>query len=136
MEGKMRTSKARIAGSDDALYRTVDGGAALSDLAVRSTRYLTVVLAAVLLAAMTLVISPSSPARADTTFASGQVFASTGFSTVNVYDGNSGSHLSSLVDSTPQLVPQLDGTMGPSFTTGSVFDSNNNFYVTDDSNNS
>jgi hypothetical protein len=80
-------------------------------------------MATLLLAAVTLVFTPSSPARADTVFASGQVFASVGFSTVNVYDGNSGAPVGS---------PLVD-TTGEQYTTGSAFDSNNNFYVADDS---
>ncbi|HEX3333173.1 MAG TPA: Ig-like domain repeat protein [Acidimicrobiales bacterium] len=64
---------------------------------------------------------PVSPARGDTVFQSGQVFASVGFSTVNVYDANSGNTLTSLADST-----------GEPYTAGSAFDSNGNFYVTDD----
>jgi hypothetical protein len=84
------------------------------------------------LAAVTLVMTPGGSARADTTFAAGQVFASVGFSNVNVYDGSSGSLLPPpLTDSTPAL--DINGF--PTFTTGSVFDSNNNFYVADDSNN-
>src|SRR5580704_13275446 len=123
----MRTSKARGADrSEAALYRTVDGGAALSDLAARGARYIAVVLATMVLAAVTLVMTPGGSARADTTFAAGQVFASVGFSNVNVYDGSSGSLLPPpLTDSTPAL--DINGF--PTFTTGSVFDSNNNFYV-------
>ncbi len=79
-----------------------------------------VVLATLLLAAVTLVMTPGESAHASTTFASGQVFASVGSSTVNVYD-TSGNHVSTLVDSTNEL-----------YTAGSVFDSNNNFYVADD----
>jgi hypothetical protein len=112
------------------LYRTVDGGAALSDLAARGTRYLALVLATLLLAAVTLVFTPGSPARADTVFASGQVFASVGFSTVGVYDGSSGAQVGQpLVDSTAPV----DSLGNVQFNTGSAFDSNNNLYVADDS---
>jgi hypothetical protein len=82
---------------------------------------LTAVLAILLVAAAGIVFTPGGAARADTVFQSGQVFASVGFSTVNVYDGSSGNHLTSLVDST-----------GEPYTTGSAFDSSGNFYVTDD----
>jgi hypothetical protein len=127
----MRTSKARGTDrSEAALYRTVDGGAALSDLAARGAHYLAVVLATLLLAAVTLVFTPGSPARADTVFASGQVFASVGFSTVNVYDGTSGAQVGTpLVDSTPPV----DSMGNIQYNTGSAFDSNNNLYVADDS---
>ena len=63
-------------------------------------RYIAVVLATMVLAAVTLVMTPGGAARADTTFAAGQVFASVGFSNVNVLDGNSGSPLTTLTDST------------------------------------
>ena len=96
-------------------------------------RLLTAMVITFLFAAAALVVSPAAKAGASTTFASDQVFASVGYSTVNVYDGSSGSPLPPpLVDSTPQL----DVNGFPTFTTGSVFDSHNNFYVTDDSNNS
>ncbi len=100
---------------------------------VMGRRVLTAMLITFLFAAAALVVSPAAKAGASSTFASGQVFASVGFSTVNVYDGSSGSLLPPpLVDSTPQL----DSNGFPTFTTGSVFDSHNNFYVTDDSNGS
>jgi hypothetical protein len=79
------------------------------------------VLATFLLAAVAIVFTPSGAARADTVFQSGQVFASTGFSTVGVYDAASGNQITSLTDDT-----------GEPFTTGSVFDSSGNFYVADD----
>ena len=133
LEGTMRTSKAgETERSDASLYRTVDGGAALGDFTARSARYVAVVLATLLLAAVTLVMTPGGSARASTTFAYDQVFAGVGFSTVNVYDGSSGTLVPPpLVDSTPQL----DSNGFPTFTTGGVFDSHNNFYVADDSNN-
>jgi hypothetical protein len=100
--------------------RTVDSGAALGDLAARSARYVAVVLATMMLAAVTLVISPGNAARASTAFQSGEVFASQGSSTVHVYD-TSGNPVSTLVDGSNEL-----------YTAGSVFDSNNNLYVADD----
>jgi hypothetical protein len=103
------------------LYTAVDGGAALSDLAARAARYLTVVLATLILAAVTLVVAPGGTARADTVFASGQVFASVGNSTVNVYDQSGGAPLDTLQDSTNEL-----------YTAGTAFDSHNNLYVADD----
>ncbi len=80
-----------------------------------------IVAACLLVAAAGIVLAPSGPARADTVFQSGQVFASVGFSTVNVYDPASGNQVTSLVDST-----------GEPYTAGSAFDSSGNFYVTDD----
>lgn len=110
---------------------TDDGVTALRTRIVMGRRMLTAMVIAVLFMGAALVVTPAAKAGASTTFAADQVFASVGFSTVNVYDGGSGSLLSSLVDSTPQL----DVNGFPTFTTGSVFDSKNNFYVTDDSNN-
>ena len=63
----------------------------------------------------------SAPAHADGVFASGQVFASVGSSTVNVYDPTSGDQVNTLNDGT-----------GETFTAGSAFDAQGNFYVTDD----
>jgi hypothetical protein len=104
--------------------------AALSDLAARGARYIAVVLATLLLAAVTLVFTPGSPARADTVFASDQVFASVGYSTVGVYDGTTGAQVGQpLVDST---LP-VDSLGNIQYNTGTAFDSNNNLYVADDS---
>jgi hypothetical protein len=88
-------------------------------------RRMSLALAAVLvLACVGIVFGSSKPAGADTPiFASGQVFASVGNSTVNVYDPTSG-----------DLVTTLnDGTNEP-YTAGSAFDADGNFYVTDDIN--
>jgi hypothetical protein len=69
-------------------------------------------------------ISPAEKAGADgTVFQSGQVFASVGFSQVNVYDASSGNLLSTLTDDTNEP-----------YTTGSAFDASGNFYVADDYN--
>ena len=54
-------------------------------------------------------------------FQSGQIFASVGNSSVNVYDPSSGNLLNTLTDDTNQ-----------DFTVGSAFDANGNFYVADD----
>jgi hypothetical protein len=129
----MNTPKAlQTGGWDIATGKADESSAALRTPVVMGRRILTAMVITFLFAAGALVVSPAAKAGASTTFASGQVFASVGFSTVNVYDGSSGSLLPpSLVDSTPQL----DSNGFPTFTTGSVFDSSNNFYVTDDSNN-
>ena len=74
-----------------------------------------------LLGAVGTLISPGKPASAATVFQSGQVFASVGNSTVNVYDPTSGDQVTSL----------NDGLNEP-YTAGSVFDASGNFYVADD----
>lgn len=76
-----------------------------------------------MLGSLGILLSPSRPAGADTVFQSGQVFASVGFSQVNVYDAASGSQVTSLTDGTNE-----------SYTAGSAFDAKGNFYVTDDIN--
>ena len=53
-------------------------------------------------------------------FQSGQVFASVGFSEVDVYDATSGNQVASLIDNT-----------NDQYTAGSAFDANGNFYVAD-----
>ena len=97
--------------------------AADAGLVLFARRGLSTFLATLILVATVgiVVVGKSSVARADTVFQSGQVFASVGFSTVNVYDQASGGQITSLVDST-----------GEPYTAGSVFDSSGNFYVTDD----
>ena len=71
-----------------------------------------------------VLLGSAKPAGADTTvFQSGQVFASVGSSTVNVYDPTSGNQITTLTDNTNEP-----------FTVGSAFDSSGNFYVTDDIN--
>ena len=80
--------------------------------------------AVLILACVGTLISPAKKAGADTTvFTSGQVFASVGFSKVNVYDPSSGNLINTLTDDTNEP-----------YTTGSAFDANGNFYVTDDLN--
>ena len=87
----------------------------------RATLLVTAVL---LLACVGTLVSPAKKAGADTTvFASEQVFASVGFSTVNVYDPGSGNLINTLTDDTNEP-----------YTTGSAFDASGNFYVTDDLN--
>ena len=53
-----------------------------------------------MLACVGTLISSPTKAGADTVTASGQVFASVGNATINVYDQNSGNLLNSLTDST------------------------------------
>src|ERR1700730_14745761 len=81
-----------------------------------------------LLGAIGLLFSPAKSAGASGTTAttvtqSGQVFASVGNSTVNIYDPSSGNLLNALVDNTREP-----------YTAGSAWDANGNFYVTDDTN--
>ena len=98
--------------------------AAAPDLFSSPWRRVTLLVTLVLLVAcVATLISPAKKAGADTVFSSGQVFASVGFSNVNVYDATSGDLINTLTDDT-----------GEEFTTGSAFDASGNFYVTDDLN--
>jgi hypothetical protein len=76
-----------------------------------------------MLGSIGVLFGTSKPAGAATVFAPGQVFASVGSSTVNVYDPTSGDQVNTL----------NDGTNEP-YTAGSAFDASGNFYVTDDLN--
>ncbi len=119
----MRTSSARtIGGPAAAVHTAAHATVGLRAIVLKGQRNLAVVLATLLLAATGIVFTPGGAAHADTLFLSGQVFASVGFSTVNVYDRGAQDPSSSLVDDTGEL-----------YTTGSAFDANDNFYVTDDS---
>ena len=69
-----------------------------------------------------LLFSPAKRAGAATVFGSGQVFTSVGNSQVNIYDPVSGSYLTTLTDNSG----------GNDYTVGSAFDSQGNYYVTDD----
>src|ERR1700728_708798 len=121
----MRLSIARVSAADghtpgDTFNRSDIG----FDVRGATWRRMAVALAAVLiLGCVGILFGSSSPAGADTVFQSGQVFASVGFSTVNVYDAASGGQVSSLTDDT-----------GEPYTAGSAFDAEGNFYVTDDLN--
>ena len=68
-------------------------------------------------------IRPTSQSAAASTFTSGQVFASVGQSTVNVYDPTSGNQLGSLTDRT-----------GEPYVAGTAWDAQGNLYVADDTN--
>ncbi len=83
-------------------------------------------LAALMLAATVGIVFTTTITRsagAATPFASGQVFASVGNSTVSVYDPASGNLLNSLVDHT-----------GEPYTAGTTFDSKGDLLVADDTN--
>jgi hypothetical protein len=76
------------------------------------------------IACSALALLGSGIAQAGTTqqvFQSGQVFASVGNGTVNVYDPSSGN-----------LVTTLNDGTGEPYTAGGAFDSNGDYYVTDD----
>ncbi len=77
----------------------------------------------VVIAMVGVVLPPSGVAHADgsTVFQSGQVFASVGNSTVNVFDPSSGNVIDSLVDNT-----------GEPYTVGTSFDSKGDLFVADD----
>jgi hypothetical protein len=88
---------------------------------VRVRRNVTAFMAAlILMATVGVVFSAAQPARADTVFASGQVFISTGFGEVDVYDPASGNMINSLIDAT-----------NSQFVAGTAFDANGNIFVAD-----
>ena len=78
------------------------------------------VLATIVVFATIGIVFSTQPARADTTFAKGQVFVSVGFGEVDVYDPASGNQLNALVDST-----------GSQYTAGTAFDANGDLFVAD-----
>ncbi len=86
---------------------------------------MTILLALVLIVgSVGVLLGSAKPAGADTTvFQSGQVFASVGNSTVNVYDPSSGNLLDSLVDNTNEP-----------YTVGTAFNSQGDLFVADDLN--
>ena len=86
---------------------------------------MTILLALVLIVgSVGVLLGSAKPAAADTTvFAPGQVFASVGNSTVNVYDPTSGNLLDSLVDNTNEP-----------YTVGTAFNSQGDLFVADDLN--
>ncbi len=89
----------------------------------KAARRMSLTLAVVLvLGCVGLLFSPAKSAGADTVFASGQVFASVGNSTVNVYDPSTGA----------LIPPPLVDNTNEAYTAGSAFDANGNLYVTDD----
>ncbi len=81
--------------------------------------------ALIVFATVGVVVIARAPQRAgaDTVFASGQVFASVGNSTVNVYDPSSGNVLDTLVDNTDEP-----------YTVGTAFNAQGDLFVTDDVN--
>ncbi len=97
-------------------------GSASGGLLMATRRYASALLATLVLLGTigAVFVTTAKPARADTVFQSGQVFASVGFSEVDVYDATSGNQISSLIDNT-----------NDQYTAGSAFDANGNFYVAD-----
>lgn len=81
-----------------------------------------IVLATIVVFATIGFVLNTQQARADTTFATGQVFVSVGFGEVDVYDPASGNQLSALVDST-----------NSQYTAGTAFDANGDLFVADGS---
>ncbi len=87
----------------------------------RIRRRLIVALAvALMLGSAGLLFGPAKPAGASTVFASGQVFASVGSASVNVYDPSTANQVNTLTDST-----------GSVLTGGSAFDAKGDLYVAD-----
>ena len=122
----MRLSMARVA-ADNGTTPSDTGNPDDRGFGVRTAAWRRMALAlaaALILGCVGILFGTPNSAGADTTvFQSGQVFASVGFSTVNVYDGSSGNQITSLTDDT-----------GEPYTAGSAFDAEGNFYVTDDIN--
>ena len=115
----MRLSMAPTSVSDHGQSREDAGHVLLGGIGRRLTLLVTLVL---VLGCIGTLISPAKKAGADTTvYQSGQVFASVGFSQVNIYDPGSGNLINTLTDDTQET-----------YTAGSAFDSSGNFYVTDD----
>ncbi len=123
----MRLSETRLLGGGRvASTREIDAGAADGVILARrgkTVELMSLTLAVVLvLGCVGLLFSPAKSAGADTVFASGQVFASVGNSTVNVYDPSTGA----------LIPPPLVDNTNEAYTAGSAFDANGNLYVTDD----
>jgi hypothetical protein len=115
----MRLSMAPASVSGHSQNGEVAGHELLGGIGRRLTLLVTLVL---VLGCIGTLISPAKKAGADTTvYQSGQVFASVGFSQVNIYDPGSGDLINTLTDDTNET-----------YTAGSAFDSSGNFYVTDD----
>ena len=88
---------------------------------VSTRRHVAVLMATLILLSTVGVVLASGVARASTTFATGEVFASVGNASVETFNPSSGTSQGTLVDST-----------GDQFTVGSAFDANGNYYVADD----
>ena len=121
----MRLSIARVSaadgsGSSDSVNRDGIG----FDVRGATWRRMALALAAILiLGCVGILFGSPRPAGADTVFQSGQVFASVGFSTVNVYDAASAGQVSTLTDDTNEP-----------YTAGTAFDAQGNLFVADDLN--
>ena len=113
----MRLSIARAsAGQSHVATHALDAPGGLSAM----RRAAAIVLATIIVFATMGIVFTTLPARADTTFATGQVFVSVGFGEVDVYDPASGNQLNALVDST-----------GSQYTAGTAFDANGDLFVAD-----
>lgn len=98
-----------------------EGAAGPSVHGITTRRVALALVLALVLSSIGIVFSPAKRAGAATVFQSGQVFASTGNSTVSVYDPSSGNLLTSLTDNTSEP-----------YTAGTAWDSHGNLYVADD----
>ncbi len=120
----MRLSIGRVSVGGHTASGTADCDDTGTEVFGAAWRRMALALSAVLiLGCVGILFSPAKPAGAagPTTFASGQVFASVGGGTVNVYDPASGNLLNSFTDNS-----------GTTYNAGSTFDSNGNLYVNDD----
>jgi hypothetical protein len=117
----MRLSVAGASGERrGAAPQTIEDGPVRTGVLAATRRHVTTLMAMVILFGTVGVVFASTAARADTVFQSGQVFASTGFSEVDVYDASSGNFITPLIDNT-----------NSEFTAGSAFDANGDFFVAD-----
>lgn len=120
----MRLSMGRVSAGGRSTNGAAHWDDARTDVFGAAWRRMALALSAVLiLGCVGLLFSPAKPAGAATPgpFTSGQVFASVGGGTVNVYDPVSGALLGSMTDNS-----------GTTYNAGSTFDANGNLYVTDD----
>ena len=129
----MRLSGTRNSkGQRGAAASTLDGGTIVVPTIQRHAAALMAAL--ILVASVGFVVSRNAkPAAADTVFASGQIFASVGGSQVYTYDPTSGLNLTTLTDNSVNVANANQDYYSNGFlTVGSAFDSNGNFFVTDD----
>ena len=120
----MRLSIGQVSQGEDTETDTAHWDDTGYEIHSRAWRRMALALAAILvLGCVGLLFSPAKRAGADTPiFGPGQVFASVGNSTVYTFDPVSGGYQTSLTDNSG----------GNDYTVGSAFDSQGNFYVTDD----
>jgi len=133
----MSVSIGGVAKSRDGQAVTADWAEAGYEVHDRAWRRMALWLAVILvLGSVGLLFTPKR-AGAVPVFGLGQVFASVGNSQVNIYDPVSDSYLTTLTDNTAAIAANDTTNTYPNgfYTVGSAFDSQGNFYVTDDDGN-